>query len=229
MFQVLQNLLQQTFSWPYYRGHLLEMLFFKSDQIYYKSSVEVQRISDIIKIISRFRDNKRNTIAARMSRLRATVTASLSSRVDLVHDSREVFMHVPLRTSPLESPPPPSNPCIDLKHLTPNLATWQESLTLPSQEDGRNLRRSSFNYVQTDKLKGDRSLQDKVEEKASFFAQASQPKPLTGAKAPKFLSSLQAARAACSGEANPQACRWSFERKVCSNPLGLGRKCERCS
>lgn len=52
------------------------------------------------------------------------------------------------------------NPCIDLKHLIPNLATLQKTLTLPPHGDVKNLRAPSNS-------KEDQSQEDKLEKEVS--------------------------------------------------------------
>ena len=55
------------------------------------------------------------------------------SHLNLVDDSRKVFVHIHLRTSNLELQPSPLNSLIYLKHLTWNIATKRETLTSPPQ------------------------------------------------------------------------------------------------
>ena len=94
------------------------------------------------------------------------------SRIDLVDDNREVFVHMPVRTGAMEPHSSPLNLCKDLKHLTPNIMPLREIITSQTPGDDINLYRSSIDYVYTGELDEYQSTEVKLEEVASESARA---------------------------------------------------------
>lgn len=133
----------------------------EKDEINYKSSPKVKSISSIINYIKNlrppngyYRQNEPPTRHCHRSTVASNLTLSMTIGKSFC---------ILLWTNTLETQSSPLNPCIDLKHQTPNLVTWRETLTLPSKEDNTNLHRSSVDYVQPNEIEEDLSSQDKLE------------------------------------------------------------------
>ena len=94
-------------------------------------------------------------------------------RVDLIDNSRKVFVHVPPKdqrhiTAIIAVEPLNRSEAPDIKylHMTRN------PITSALQGDGRNLCRSSVDYVQMNELEEDPSPKHKLEEEAESFVLA---------------------------------------------------------
>jgi hypothetical protein len=110
----LWSLMRKTFHSEYF--------FCKKNS---KSFIEVHKKykthSNIIKITLRSLNQLMTTTIARASHRHAAVAAQLLEHAVIVHESREVFVHVTLSTSSLEPKSSPLYPWIDPNFMTLNL------------------------------------------------------------------------------------------------------------
>lgn len=128
-------------SW--YPHHHLSLFFAKITESIIKIHQKYKSVSNIVKLHRGPWTTERPLPSPEGAADSPLLPLSYPCQLDLLDDSWEVFMHVPLETNTSKPQSSPFKPWIDMKNLTPNLvvayARW-EIITSSPRGAGRNLR-----------------------------------------------------------------------------------------